>query len=142
MMKSRPVTISQPLEASPGKIWEALTNPDRMRQWFFNNILDFRPEPGFATEFNVQSGERVFIHQWKVLEVVPQKILVLDWRYGGYSGRSVVTFEIITTQGKTHLRVTHEGLESFPQNVPELSRESCRGGWAYFIGNRLPEYLL
>jgi hypothetical protein len=33
------------------------------------------------------------------------------------------------------------GLESFPQDIPELSRDSCKVGWNYFIRGKLYQFL-
>jgi hypothetical protein len=37
--------------------------------------------------------------------------------------------------------LTVEVLEDFPDDIPEFRRESCIGGWNYFINHRLKEYL-
>ncbi len=112
-----------------------------MRQWFFENIPTFRPEVGFATEFIVESPERTFLHQWKITEVEPPQRIVYYWLYGGYPGESYVTFQLSGMDSGTHLRITHAGVESFPQEVPEFTKQSCQEGWDYFIGNRLKTYL-
>lgn len=111
-----------------------------MVQWFFDNIPGFKPEVGFSTEFAVQSEERTFTHIWKIIEVIPNKKITYTWQYKEYAGESVSIFEIFEQDDNILLRVTCEGLESFPQEIPEFSRESCQGGWDYFT-NRLHLYL-
>ena len=41
----------------------------------------------------------------------------------------------------TLLRLTHQMPEDLPDDVPEFTRESCQGGWEYFIKGRLKEFL-
>ena len=46
-----------------------------MIKWFFDNIPEFKPEVGFETQFNVNTGERDFHHVWTITEAIPgQKI--------------------------------------------------------------------
>ncbi|RMF26832.1 MAG: SRPBCC domain-containing protein, partial [Bacteroidetes bacterium] len=112
----RPVTVEVLLHQSPSEVWAALTEPARMRAWFFDNIPDFRPRPGFQTRFEVQSGGRTFPHLWRVTEALPPRKLVLHWTYEGYPGDSYVTFELAPTPTGTRLRLIHRVVENFPQN--------------------------
>lgn len=130
-------TFSRPVD----KVWGAITSIEEMRQWFFDNIKSFKPEVGFETRFNVQSGNRNFPHLWKLTEVVPLKKIMYNWKYGGYPGDSTVTFELFEQHEQTMLRLTHTGMESFPEDIPEFSRESCTEGWNYLIKGSLKEYL-
>jgi len=138
---NEPIIIEQTFNTSIDSIWNAITKVDQMRGWFFENIESFKPEVGFETQFSVQTQDRSFLHIWKLTEVVPMKKIIYNWKYGGYSGDSFVMFELFEQENRTKLRLTHEGIESFPKNIPEFSRESCIEGWNYFIRNRLKEFL-
>lgn len=140
-LRNNPIIVEQEFNQPKETVWKAITEFDQMIQWFFENIPDFKPEIGFNTRFNVNAGERSFLHLWEILEVVPEKRIVYDWRYKDYEGRGVVTFELSEKGGQTTLKLTNEGLESFPDDIPEFTRESCLGGWNYFIKNRLKVYL-
>jgi len=135
------VVVEQTFETSREVVWRAITEIDQMRQWYFENIPSFKPEVGFETQFNVENEGRNFLHIWKVAEVVPMKKIVCNWKYDGYSGDSFVVFELFEQNNLTKLRLTHKVLESFPQDIPEFSRESCVGGWTFFIRKSLKEYL-
>lgn len=39
------------------------------------------------------------------------------------------------------LKLTHQVMESFPQDIPEFLRESGVKGWNYFIGESLKKFL-
>lgn len=136
-----PIVVEQTFDASIDAVWKAITEIDRMRQWYFENIPSFKPEVGFETQFNVQSQDRNFPHMWKVTEVVPGKMITYNWKYDNYPGDSFVTFELFEQDNLTKLRLTVTILEDFPEDIPEFRRESCIGGWTYFIKERLKEFL-
>lgn len=137
----KPVVVEQDFNSSKEELWKAITKIGQMRKWYFDNIPDFKAEVGFETEFNVQSGSRDFRHQWNVTEVVPKEKIVYDWKYAGYEGDLTVSFELFGHDGQVKLRLTAIGIESFPQDIPEFKRESCKAGWEYFIKESLTDYL-
>lgn len=136
-----PVIIEQSFNVDIQTVWNSITRIELMRKWYFENIPAFRPEVGFETQFNVVSEDRNFLHLWKVTEVVPGKKISYNWKYDNYQGDSFVVFELSEQFNMTKLKLTHQVLENFPDSIPEFSRESCIGGWIYFIKNRLKEYL-
>jgi uncharacterized protein YndB with AHSA1/START domain len=136
-----PVVIEQTFNASPENVWNAITKLSEMTQWFFENIREFEPVTGFETDFIIQSNDRVFPHLWKIIEVIPQKKITYDWRYEGYSGTSIVEFDLVDTGEQTKLILTATVTEDFDNNIPEFQRESCEAGWNYLIKGRLMSYL-
>ena len=134
------VVVEQLVRAAPGEAWDAITRHEQMTQWFFTNIPDFETVTGFQTVFPVQSGERTFTHVWKILEVVSNRLIRYHWSYVEYPGTGSVTFELTGKEDRTLIRVTNKGLETFPQDIPEFSAESCQEGWKYFLG-RLKEFI-
>lgn len=136
-----PIIVEEVLNTSITKVWNALTEHNQMIQWYFENIEAFEPEVGFQTEFSVQSTSRSFLHQWKVLDVIPEKRIKYSWQYPDIDGYSTVRFELSEINNQTRLKLTVDGLESFPQDIPEFSRESCTEGWIYFIKQQLKNYL-
>ncbi|MDQ1772915.1 SRPBCC domain-containing protein [Labilibaculum sp. A4] len=135
------IVVEQTFNKPREEVWSAITDPNKMREWFFENIPDFIPEVGFKTRFNVDAGERQFMHIWKITEVIPFEKIVYNWRYENMYGNAFVSFELFDRDIETLLRITNLGLETFPQDIPEFSRESCTDGWEYFINQRLKEYL-
>ena len=73
--------------------------------------------------------------------MVKNKKLKHSWRYDGYEGNSFVTFELFDEGDKTRLKLTHEGLETFPANNPDFAKENFAEGWTYIIGKSLPEFV-
>lgn len=137
----QPLIVEQTFNKSPEEIWNAITNHQEMIKWYFDNIPDFKPEVGFTTQFNIVSGERNFLHKWKVIKVFPNKKIVCNWTYENYEGSADVSFEIFSESSKSKLQVKVVVLENFNDDIPEFKRDSCVGGWEYFIQGRLKEYL-
>jgi len=135
------IIVEQLFDSSIENVWKAITELAKMKRWFFDNIPSFNPTVGFETRFVVQVEDRVFPHLWKLTEVVPMKKITYDWRYEGYQGRSIVIFELIKEVHQTKLKLTSTAIESFPDNIPEFTRESGVQGWNYFIKKSLKGYL-
>ncbi len=135
------VKVEELLNSPIEEVWAAITNPQEMRQWYFDTISDFKPEVGFSTRLTMDSGERKFNATWVVKRVVPGREIQYNWSYDEYEGEGPVTFSLLPKGDKTLITVINEGLETFPSEIPEFTKESCKGGWEYFIQQRLPEYL-
>lgn len=136
-----PVIVTQNFTQSVETVWKAITEVSQMRQWFFDNIPDFKPEVGFQTQFNVKAPSRDFMHLWTITEVILNQKLVYNWKYQDLAGDSFVTFELTPIKEGTELTLTTTVIEDFPDEIPEFKRESCVGGWNYFIKQQLVAYL-
>jgi uncharacterized protein YndB with AHSA1/START domain len=138
---SQPIIVEQIFDQNIETVWKAITQLHQMKQWFFENIPSFKPAIGFETQFNVKAPSRDFLHLWEIIEVIPTKKIVYQWKYENIAGEGIVSFELFDKNNQTKLVLTNEGLESFPQEYSEFTRENCIGGWNYFIKHRLKEYL-
>lgn len=142
MKKSEPpVIVEQILNAGIEEVWASITVKDHMIKWFFDNIPSFEAVVGFQTRFMVSTEERTFPHIWTISEVEINKKISYNWKYEGYAGDSFVHFELFPEGDKTLLHLTTEVIEDFSDDIPEFKRESCEGGWNYFIKESLPKYL-
>ena len=141
-MKQEPIVIERMLNAPPSRVWEAITNKEQMKQWYFD-ISDFRPEPGFAFQFEGGTETNRYLHLCVVTEAIKEKKLTYSWRYDGYEGISYVTFELYPEgDSQTRLKLTHSGLETFPAGNPDFAKGNFVQGWNHIIAKALPEYLL
>ena len=140
-MSSEPIVVEQSFSVQPDAVWQAITKPGLMRQWYFEPIEDFRPEVGFETQFDIEVGDRIFRHQWKVTEVVPGKSITYTWQFEGFPGLGSTEWRLSETDELTKLVLISTGIESFSQDIPEFTRERGEAGWEYFIQQRLPDFL-
>lgn len=137
--KAEPLVIERTFNISVSRVWKALTDVEEMRRWYFD-LKEFKPEVGFEFEFIVEHEGMTYHHLCRVTEVVPQKKIAHTWRYKGHEGDSLVTFEFFAEGGKTRLKLTHEGLETFPK-TPAFAPNNFREGWTQIIGTSLHDYL-
>ena len=129
------------LDATPGKVWKAITDKNEMKQWYFD-LKEFKPVPGFEFEFEGGPDDRIYVHQCKVVEVMPLKKLSYTWSYQGYQGTTLVSFDLFEEGQRTRLKLTHEGLESFAiNNNPDLDRKNFDAGWSHIIGTSIKDYI-
>jgi uncharacterized protein YndB with AHSA1/START domain len=136
------ITIEKIYDAPVDRVWKAISDKNEMKQWYFD-IPEFKAEIGFEFQFygEGKAGEK-FLHLCKITDVVKNKKLRHSWRYDGYEGNSSVTFELIDEGGKTRLKLTHEGLETFPGTANnDFGKENFEKGWTYITGVALKEYV-
>jgi len=136
-----PLIVEKTYNASANKVWKAITDENQMKKWYFETLKSFKPEVGFETKFSVQADDKDYLHIWKVTKVIPDKSISYTWKFGGYPGESLVTFEISEENNLTKVKLTEVGIESFPQDNPDFTRENKLNRWNYFMGKRLKEHL-
>jgi len=136
---SEAVVIERTLNAPVARVWKALTDVDQMRQWYFD-LKEFKPEVGFEFEFVVEHEGNSYHHLCKIREVISQKKIAYTWRYKGEPGNSLVTIELFPESNMTRLRLTHEGLETFPK-TPAYARKNFEAGWTAIIGTELKQFI-
>lgn len=112
-----------------------------MRQWYFGNIPEFRPEVEFQVEFDVEAESRTFRHRWKVSAADAPNSLSYLWDYPDLNGLAEVHFRIEPLAAGSKLNFTQDILNEFPDDIPEFTWENCMGGWNYFLKEQLPRYL-
>jgi uncharacterized protein YndB with AHSA1/START domain len=138
-ISTEPLVIERTFEAPIAKVWTALTNVEEVRRWYYD-LKEFKPQPGFEFQFVVEHEGNTYDHRCKVTEVVPQKKIAYTWRYEGHEGDSLVTFELFDEGGKTKLKLTHAGLETFVK-TPSLARKNFVRGWTSLIGTELKQFV-
>ncbi|GAC1424635.1 MAG: hypothetical protein NVS9B7_18140 [Flavisolibacter sp.] len=134
-----PLIIEQTYNAPVGKVWQAISDPIEMKQWYFD-IPNFKPEVDFEFSFIGENEGRKFIHLCKILEVIPNRKLSYSWRYQDFGGSSKVNFELSGEGLSTTLRLVHEGLESFPK-TKDFARDNFYKGWTHLLGLNLTNFM-
>jgi uncharacterized protein YndB with AHSA1/START domain len=139
-MKPNPIVKEVTVNAAPARVWKAITDNDEMKKWYFD-IKKFEPVVGFEFSFTGQGKEgEIYLHLCRITEVVPGKKLSYTWKYEGYPGESRVTFELFPEDNKTRIKLTHEGLDTFPDD-PAFAKENFEAGWNAIIGTNLKEFV-
>jgi uncharacterized protein YndB with AHSA1/START domain len=135
-MQADPIRIEETINASIEKIWSALTNPEEMAQWYFE-LPKFEAEEGFQIHFTSCD----LLHRWVITKVIPHHIIEYKWSYPDYPGESFLSIELLyMNEYATKIVLEHKGVESFPQENPNFTRESFEQGWNEIFKN-LHEYV-
>ena len=136
---AKAIIVERIFNAPVARVWDALTDVDQMRQWYFD-LKEFKPEIGFEFEFVVEHEGNSYHHLCRVTEVVPQKRIAYTWRYKGEPGDSLVTIELSPEGEKTRLKLTHSGIETFPK-TPAYARKNFENGWTAIIATELKQFV-
>jgi uncharacterized protein YndB with AHSA1/START domain len=141
-METGTFTIEETYPATAAQVWKAITDKDQMKVWYFD-LAEFKPEVGF--EFRFWGGpaeDRQYLHICRITEVIPEKKLVHSWEYDGYTGSTLVSFELFEeTQNRTRLKLTHQGLDTFPKENSDFAQSNFLEGWTFLIGTSLKNFL-
>ncbi len=88
--------------ATPAEVWEAITEADRLEEWFATEV-ELDPQPGGEGIFRWGDGDE---RRAVVREAEPEERLVLDWDDDGE-----VVLELEEIEGGTRLHVTESSPE-------------------------------
>ena len=140
MKNKASIQIRTPFNTPKENLWNTLTEVEKMKKWYFNELEDFEPKLHFKTAFKIEYEGQIFTHKWTVFKVTPYKTLAYYWKYEEYEGNSTVTFEIEESPEGVELILTAEILEAFP-DIEVFSHERMVKGWNGLIYDRLKPYL-
>ena len=110
MQKSQFVYVTY-IRTTPEKLWQALTEPQFTRQFFYGTTQESTWKPGAAWQIMIPDGR--VADSGEVLEVEPHRKLVLKWRNEfkpelRAEGYSRMTYELEPEGNTVKLTVTHE----------------------------------
>jgi uncharacterized protein YndB with AHSA1/START domain len=69
-MKNESFVIERIFDAPVEKVWQAITEKDQMKQWYFD-IADFKATVGFEFHFEGGTDQHKYLHLCKITDVVP-----------------------------------------------------------------------
>ncbi len=140
-MDTKPIIVVQEYNTSIDKVWNALTNKEEMKYWYFN-LPEFYAVNDFEFQFYGGKDENnQYLHLCKITDVSLQNKLSYSWRYDGYPGISFVMFEVIEKDFKTTLKLTHTGIETFENENSDFAKSEFEAGWNYILHTALKNYL-
>lgn len=139
-MDNSPITIETVYNAPMEKVWNAISTKEEMKEWYFD-IENFKLETGFTFEFWGGTENKKYLHKCEITEIIPLQKLAYTWRYDGYTGNSLVTFQLQAEGLKTRIKLTHSGVETFPKEEKDFVKSNFQEGWHHLITISLPNYL-
>lgn len=141
--KYHPVKLERVFNAPAQKIWQALTDNEQTKLWYFDFHGSFKPVAGQVFEWNGgEPGGKQWLHRGKVLEVTENRLLVHSWEFPGYSGEARLTWELEKVdENNTRLKLLFEFITPFDGKEEALRRKNFAEGWNYFFNQGLAEFL-
>lgn len=129
------------VNATPERVWRALTDVAEMKQWYFS-MTGFEPVAGTTFYFYEPGENKQFLHRCSILEIIPGKRLKHTWTYPEkVDGTSVVTWEIELADDQTKVTNTHEGIENFAEGGKDFARENFVAGWDEILNKLLKTHV-
>jgi uncharacterized protein YndB with AHSA1/START domain len=127
------ITATIPIKAPAEKVWQALTDKEQMKAWYFD-IPDFELSTGATFNFHEPGEARQFHHQCKIREIDPLRKFSHTWTHPELSkGESVVTWFLEEQNGITQVTLHHEGVENFADGGEAFAPENYQMGWNGFM---------
>lgn len=122
------------IAATPEKVWEALTDPQFSRQYFFGFAVEAEPKAGGAFRYRYPDGG---VHiSGKVLEWSPPRRFVCTWIVEGMEDfaalpECIVAYDIEQAGEAVRLTMT----ESHSWEVPDDILAGGQSGWPAILSN-------
>ena len=129
------ITSDEYFDHPPARVWHALTDPAKLRQWFMDSDFDFRPELGHR--FTLDMGQ-FGTTRCEVLALEPERLLRISWVNPPID--TTVTWWLVAEGSGTRMFFEHAG---FDLADPRQRRayDGMSSGWRSKIHARLGEVL-
>ncbi|MFC3158272.1 Uncharacterized conserved protein YndB, AHSA1/START domain [Chryseobacterium arachidis] len=138
---SNPIIVEHKVNAPIDKVWQALTDKNEMRIWYFD-IEDFELKIGAIFNFYEPGDEKKYHHQAEVVEIIPNKKLKHTWTYPEFSDqKTILTWELQADADHTLIKLIHDDIDYFGDLGENFSRNAFTEGWNGIIGQSLKPYL-
>ena len=118
------VKISVKVNAPLDKVWNAITNKEQMKNWYFD-VPDFEPKIGNNFSFYGGDENEEYHHFCEIVDLIPNEKLKHSWTYPEISKETL----------------THKGLEAFEHLGENFKIHSFRKGWEDIVGKSLKEFV-
>jgi uncharacterized protein YndB with AHSA1/START domain len=131
--QSRTIAVEQTINATPERIFKALTDAKELESWFPSKVSS-DPKVGGEYSFTFEDKNdpsKDHIRNGKFTELVPGKKVRYDWM-----DTTDVTFNISPAANGTRVSLTHSGWDA----DDNANIDAHTQGWTFFLQN-LKSYL-
>jgi|SRR5215213_635854 len=136
------------VDASPEVVFEVISSPAHIREWWNGAETDVEATPGVAGELAWgRDTEEPHIVPLTVVDAQPPRLFSFRWDYDPVEGPTqtnslLVTFELVPAGNGTLIRLTESGFRErqWEAAVLEAAYQDHVNGWDVFIP-RLGEYV-
>ena len=127
------IVFETTIDASAEKVWETLTNPDKIEQYMFGSRCDSNWTPGSKANYYIKQNEKeITVVKGEVIRSIPNKLLE-HTLFPANSGIEdtlenylVIIYEMEEDDGKTELTITQKGYK-YVENGQERYIDTQKG---------------
>src|SRR5258706_9914211 len=133
MYKKITAKASISIKAGADEVWDALTNPDKIKQYFFgtNAISDWKK--GSSLKFTGEWEGKTYEDKGTILDTEPGKLF--RYTYWSSMGKledkpenyATVTYELVSAGAETILNIKQDNIAN------EEAREHSEKNWQYIL---------
>lgn len=135
-MKNKYVAeVTKVMNAPASEVWDALTNPEKIKKYFFGTEAVSDWKEGSTLEFKGVWEGKEYSDKGKILKFEKGKLFQYDY-FSSMSGLedkpenyAVVTFELQPENGKTKLKITQDNIAT------EDSKKHSEENWSYILNS-------
>ncbi len=123
------------IQASPARVWEALTTPELVSQYFFGSHVESDWKVGSPLIYRGEWEGQTYEDRGEILQIEPPRLMKSTY-FSPLTGQDdvpenymIITYELAETGGGTLLSVTQENCRS------EQARDDSEKNWGLVLGN-------
>src|SRR5262249_38664800 len=121
------------IRTTPAKLWDALTDPRFIRQYWFDTTVECTWQQG--APWKMVRGDGTLTDSGEILEIDPPRRMVILWQNEWNpelkaEGQSRCTIELEPVDSSVKLTITHEIERPSSKFIPAVS-----GGWPRIVSN-------
>ncbi|VTR78520.1 SRPBCC domain-containing protein [Cellulomonas hominis] len=130
------------VEASPEVVYEVVSRPEHLREWWPDDAVLGEAVPGAEGEivFGERGGPDATVERLTVVEAEPPRTFSFRWTHpegatAGPGNSLLVTFELVPSGSGTLVRMTETGFRERGWEVAVLEQQYAEhvAGWDWFV---------
>ena len=123
-----PIALEVELPVEPSTAWRAITDPDRVIEWF----TSASPVGPVGSVYRIDFGDGSVV-AGQVTELVPDRRFAHRWHWDGADDAetTLVTWTISQSPGGSTIRLVHDGWAE--AGLDESARDDQEGYWAGYL---------
>lgn len=135
MTQSFNATASIEINATPERVWDALTDPKQVKQYFFGTTLTAEWKAGGKITYSGEWQGKSYEDKGRVLQIEPRKFLKMT-HFSPLSGKEdkpenyhTITYTLAKTDNGTELTITQDN------NPDRNAMEHSQKNWVMMLEN-------
>lgn len=130
------IVIRVEIDAPRDRVWQALTEEERIAEWWGDYVsLDARPGGRLTERWTDDADGREVFTSGEVVRLIAPRKLELTWADDDWDEPTRVLFRLDEAANATHLTLEHSGWEAFPSSTREEVVQAHAAEWSLHMAN-------